>query len=58
MSVLAKFQATLARWIYKFEGFGGNNKEILDPQAENLNSSKIDIGFIYLKILNISLRVR
>ena len=52
MSVLAKFQAT-----YKFEGFGVVMKRFLDPLAENLNFSKIDIGFLYLKILNISLHV-
>ena len=32
-------------------------KRFLDPLAENLNFSKIDIGFLYLKILNISLHV-
>ena len=57
MSVLAKFQATLAWYIYKFEGFGVAMKRFLDPLAENLNFSKIDIGFLYLKILNISLHV-
>ena len=53
MSVLAKFQATLAWKIYKFEGFGVVMKRFLDPLAVNLNFSKIDIGFLYLKILNI-----
>ena len=43
--------------IYKFEGFGVVMKRLLDPLAENLNFSKIDIGFLYLKILNISLHV-
>ena len=39
----------------KFEGCGVVMKRFLDPLAVNLNFSKIDIGFLYLKILNISL---
>ena len=42
-NILAKFQATLAWLIYKFDGFGVVMKTFLDLLAENLNLSKIDI---------------